>query len=118
MKRTFTGMVIILLIICSILFLTIKPPIGNSQVIEEFIEAGTEEEAFFCAYQLYEKRKSEGMKFESQCLGVCGDYAVDIVHVPREKVDDKPENKCPSYIEGKVKHFIEFDQEGNLFRMF
>ena len=70
-----------------------------------------------CAVGLYEKAKQEGMNFSSQCLGTCGDFAVDIVHVPRNKEDDKPENQCNEYLQGKVTKFIELDKEGAIVRI-
>lgn len=45
------------------------------------------------------------------------DWVVDIVHYPRESVDDLPENQCQSYLEGLAKHFVELDQNGNVVRV-
>ena len=73
--------------------------------------------AIDCAKKLYNQNKLEGVEFESQCLGVCGDYAVDIVHVPRNSDDNKPENQCVAYREGDVNHFIELDKDGNIVRI-
>jgi len=69
------------------------------------------------ALSLYEQRKSEGMEFSSQCLGVVGNYAVDIVHVPRSEDDNKIENQCEAYRDGEVTHFIELDKDGNIIRI-
>lgn len=66
---------------------------------------------------LYNNKKSEGLEFNSQCLGVVGDYAVDIVHVPRSDIDNLVENQCEAYREGEVSHFIELDKEGNVVRI-
>ena len=70
-----------------------------------------------CSLDLYGKAGDEGMNFSSQCLGACGDYAVDIVSVPRTADDDKPENQCADFREGKVKHFIELDKDGEIVRI-
>jgi hypothetical protein len=43
-------------------------------------------------------------------------WAVDIVHVPRQAVDDLPKNQAASYNSGKVKHFVELDMTGNFVR--
>ncbi len=70
-----------------------------------------------CVLQLYQEKKSEGMQFSSQCLGTCGDYAVDVVHVPRSDEDNKVENQCQEYREGMVNHFIELDEDGSVVRI-
>lgn len=44
-------------------------------------------------------------------------WVVDIVHNPRTPVDDLPENQCPSFREGRAKHFVELDIKGNLIRI-
>lgn len=66
------------------------------------------------ALQLYQQKKSEGIQFSSQCFGSVGDYAVDIVNVPRAEEDNLAENQCEDYRNGKVKHFIEFDKNGEI----
>lgn len=76
-----------------------------------------QKDAIACALQLYQQKKAEGMQFSSQCLGSCGNYAIDIVHVPRNEEDNLVENQCEDYREGKVSKFIEIDSEGNIFRI-
>jgi len=66
---------------------------------------------------LYEQRMSEGMEFSSQCLGIVGNYAVDIVHVPRSSEDNLVENQCEAYRNGEVTHFIELDKDGNIVKI-
>ena len=73
--------------------------------------------AISCALGLYNQKKDEGMDFSSQCLGACGDYVIDIVHVPRSDEDNLIENQCEDYREGRVSNFIELDKEGNLVRI-
>lgn len=53
----------------------------------------------------------------SQCLGTCGNYAIDIVHVPRVEGDNLPENQCEDYRNRNVTHFIELDKEGNVVKI-
>jgi hypothetical protein len=45
------------------------------------------------------------------------DWVVDIVHDPRESMDDLPANQCQAYLEGRAKHFVELDTSGNLYRV-
>ena len=66
---------------------------------------------------LYEQGRSGGMEFFSQCLGVVGNYAVDIVHVPRSSEDNLVENQCEAYRNEEVTHFIELDKDGNIVRI-
>ncbi len=53
----------------------------------------------------------------SQCIGTCGNYAVDLVHVPRTAEDDLTENQCGDYMNGFVKYFIELDKNGEIVRI-
>lgn len=34
-------------------------------------------------------------------------WVCDVVHVPRQEVDDLAENQCKSYLKGRAKHFVE-----------
>ncbi len=43
-------------------------------------------------------------------------WVADLVHSPRMDVDNKPENQCPSYVNGTAKHFVELDLQGNFVR--
>jgi len=85
------------------------------------LDKGYEEEIKQKALELYQQKKAQGMEFSSQCLGtiyVNGiGYVVDIVHVPRSKEDNKIENQCQDYREGKVSHFIELDKNGEIVRI-
>ena len=69
------------------------------------------------ALELYGQEKLEGMGFSSQCLGVVGEYAVDVVHVPRSDEDNLVENQCEAYRSGEVSHFIELDKDGVVVRV-
>ena len=44
-------------------------------------------------------------------------WVVDLVHNPRSEIDDLEENQCRAYLEGRAKHFVELDLEGNLVRV-
>jgi hypothetical protein len=45
------------------------------------------------------------------------DWAGDLVHNPRQPVDDLPKNQCQSFIKGQVHHFVELDLNGNIVRV-
>lgn len=44
-------------------------------------------------------------------------WVADIVHSPRQDLDDLPENQCSAFREGRAKHFVELDLEGNAVRV-
>lgn len=49
------------------------------------------------------------------CLGkIDTDWVLDIAHIPRESVDDLPQNQCTEYRSGKVHHFVEMSPKGEI----
>ena len=75
-----------------------------------------QEKTILCANNLYQQNKSI-INFSSQCLGICSDYAVDIVHIPRSEEDNLPENQCEAFRNGQVTHFIELDKDGEIVKI-
>jgi len=73
-----------------------------------------QQEVIDCALEKFADFTEE---LNSQCLGVCGDYAVDIVHVPRTAEDDLAENQCEDYRSGIVSNFIELNSGGEVVRI-
>jgi hypothetical protein len=73
-----------------------------------------QEEAINCALDKFGNFIEEK---NSQCLGTCGNYAVDIVHVPRTEEDNKIENQCNAYASGQISQFIELDKTGEIVRI-
>lgn len=71
------------------------------------------------AKYFYNQKKLRG---EDMSLGPClsnalmPGWVVDIVHNPRQSMDDLLENQCSAYLEGRAKHFIELDIDGNFVR--
>lgn len=88
---------------------------GNPSDIPSYVSE--QQEAVTCAFSLYDSEKEKGIEFKSQCLGDCGEYAVDIVNVPRNQEDNLEENQCQEYREGKVSKFIEIDKERSIVRI-
>lgn len=70
--------------------------------------------AIACAFDKFKNFTGE---INSQCLGTCGSYAVDLVHVPRNEEDNLSENQCEDYRQGIVTHFIELDKSGEIVRI-
>jgi len=75
-----------------------------------------QQDALTCANDLYSQAKTNSIVFNSQCLGACRSYSVDIVHVPRSLEDDKTENQCSDYPR-VTPYFIELDSDGNVVRV-
>lgn len=92
--------------------------VNESRVLIYNNESNKEQGFIECAKNLYYIAKEEGMIFDSQCLGACENYAVDIVHVPRISEDDLFDNQCEEFREGKVSNFIEIDKNGEIVRIF
>ncbi len=72
------------------------------------------------AQLLYRQKKGQGLDFtDGPCLtnDLMPNWVADIVHNPRTKIDDLPQNQCQAYIEGRAKHFVELDTNGNLVRV-
>jgi hypothetical protein len=72
------------------------------------------------AREIYKNREGIGTDFSSgPCLSndLLPDWVVDIAHNPRQKLDDLPENQCQAFIEGRAKHFVELDLEGEVIRV-
>jgi hypothetical protein len=91
---------------------------GNPANIPD--EVKEQKDVISCASELYAAESLKNATFSSQCLGICNfgeGYAVDIVHVPRTSEDNLQENQCADYREGKVKHFIELNSQGNIVRI-
>ena len=85
---------------------------GNPSEIPERVLK--QQEVISCALGKFNNFSDE---INSQCLGVCSVYAVDIVHVPRTEEDNRIENQCEDYANGVVNHFIELDKEGSIVRI-
>lgn len=72
------------------------------------------------AKEIYRNRAGVGLDLSSgPCLSndLLPDWVVDIAHNPRVKADDLPENQCQAYIEGRAKHFVELDLNGEVIRV-
>ena len=87
---------------------------GNPSTIPVYVVE--QKDALNCATDLYNQARNNEMIFDSQCLGACGNYSVDIVHSPRNMDDDKTINQCPDYPK-KTRFFIELDSSGNIVRV-
>lgn len=70
-----------------------------------------------CAGDLYKKANETGVIFNSQCLGRCNNYSIDIVNSFRTSEDDKIDNQCSDYRNKITSNFIELDKTGEIIRI-
>ncbi len=71
------------------------------------------------ALYFYRQEKEMGKDFTSgPCLSnaLMPNWVLDIVHSPRQPVDDLIQNQCPAFLEERTQHFVELDTEGNFVR--
>lgn len=69
---------------------------------------------------LYREAKKRGVDLSSgPCLteALMPGWVADLVHSPRQKIDDLPENQCRAYSNKDAKHFVELDLNGNVIRV-
>ena len=70
--------------------------------------------------KVYQDKQKLNINFEEgPCLtnDLLPDWVVDIAHNPRQKIDDLPANQCAAFLEGRAKHFVELDPQGNVIRV-
>lgn len=49
------------------------------------------------------------------CLGKIADgWVLDIAHLPRESIDNLPQNQCADFLNGTVRHFVEMTPKGEV----
>ena len=110
------------------LFILVLTVIIVTAYLTLFINSGSEKVAFKSeskivldqAKHFYLQRQQAGEDFSSgPCLSndLMRGWVLDIVHNPRQAIDDLPQNQCPSLLEGRAKHFVELDTLGNLVRI-
>jgi len=131
MKKSYLTIIIIAVIIVALLFVRfviggdedgwikdskgVYVKHGNPAETPDYVLK--QQEAINQAQTFYNAAKNLGTEFSSQCLGSFGDYAFDIVHVPRTAEDNQIENQCEDYTGGKVNNFIELDNKGNVVKI-
>jgi len=125
-KRKYWALVLAIIIIVVGILLLIRGLSGEDSWIKDsrgiYVKHGNpsstpdyvleQKEMINCSNYLFGKAAmSSVVQLNSQCLGTCEDYAVDIVHVLRNEEDDLVENQCEDYKNGNVSHFIELNNE-------
>lgn len=88
---------------------------GDPQVIPD--EVKNQYDAILCGLVLYSQEKAKNASLNSECLGICKNYAIDMVNVPRNADDDKEENQCEEFLNGNVEKLIEIDKDAEIVRI-
>jgi hypothetical protein len=93
--------------------------IADGEPIEKPAEVRQQEYIIREATLAYSVVKDQGKDLSTgPCLGmIFQDWVADIVHAPREAIDEKTENQCPDYLQGNATHFIELSLEGGVVRI-
>jgi hypothetical protein len=93
---------------------------NESKVIKNEASVTISDSAVAKARAVYLRALSLGTDMTNgPCLSndLMPDWVVDIVHSPREVIDDLPHNQCQRYIDGFSKHIVELDLSGNVVRV-
>lgn len=88
--------------------------------VEEKVKS-EKDQAIEKSKELFKQKKEEGIDMaQGPCLSneIIPGWVLDVAHSPRESIDNQPENQCSAYREGKAKHFVELDPEGNLIKAY
>lgn len=117
MKKTFIFLILFSLVTGLFACSQNPPPVSEEE----------KQKAISLAKSVYEAIKKNpasmaqaGVKWEDGfCLAnvLMDDWVADLVHNPRQPVDDDPKNQCSYYREGKAHHFVELDLDGNVVRV-
>lgn len=117
MSKLVLFIVILLLIISFSYFIYSNARKNPSYTPGRWLEADV---AINQAERIYKEARENRVDLSSgPCLSnaLTPGWVADIVHNPRETIDDLAENQCPAYTNGTAKHFVELDLEGNLIRV-
>lgn len=82
-------------------------------------EVAEQQKLIDIALEKYYILKNSGADLSAgPCLGlIADDWVADIAHDPRKDVDNLPQNQCSEYRQGKVKHFIELSEQGEIIKI-
>lgn len=110
---------LILLLFLTAVLLTAYFTLSINAGLPKSLSKSEVETAINQANHLYRQEKAKGRDFSNgPCLSdaLLPDWVVDIAHNPRLPIDDLVQNQCPGYSQGRAKHFVELDVDGNLIR--
>ncbi|MDP3974185.1 MAG: hypothetical protein Q8P92_05140 [Candidatus Daviesbacteria bacterium] len=120
MMKTIPKFVFLILTLTFVILVAALTLILNVDFQKDYITKDEISTAVNQARYLYQLRKEEGLNFsEGPCLtnALMPDWVVDMVHEPRQDIDDLDQNQCAAFREGRAEHFVELDLNGNLVRV-
>lgn len=110
-----------LTVILVVSFVTILPTLGSDRgktykpgVLAENDRAVRQAQLVFQRYKDGEMDLSAGPCISNDLLP---GWVADVVHNPRQPIDDQIEHQCQAYIEGRAQHYVELDMEGSVVRI-
>lgn len=116
-KNPLFFIVLIIILLYATFIYLMRPEDNGEYVVGKSLES---DRAVNQAKHFYGLRKASGESFANgPCLSdaLMPNWVADIVHNPREAIDDQTAYQCPSFLEGKAQHFVELDMEGNVVRV-
>lgn len=119
MNRKNKLLISVLIFISIVAVTTVVIMDGKSKTYKKGVSPETDK-AVAQARFIYEQKKKQNLDLSNgPCLSndLMANWVLDLVHRPRQEVDNKPENQCQAYLEGRAQHFVELDLAGNLVRV-
>jgi outer membrane PBP1 activator LpoA protein len=127
MKKTVIIIILILIFIAGLVYFgyyknqrplnnlsTTNTPSPTDQLTESDI-------AIQKAKAIFQELKSKGVDFSNgPCIAedLMPNWVADVAHNPRQPIDNLPQNQCQNFRNGKAKHFVELDPNGNIIKVY
>jgi hypothetical protein len=105
----------------------IQPLVNVSETVSGTVEAEKQKQIFRtqaivkCQELCQQLLTTDGEIFDrGLCLSnsIAPDWVCDMVHVPRQPLDDEAENQCPAFRNGSAHHFVEIDGNCNVVEIY
>ncbi len=121
-KKLFLGVLVFIVLVTFAVWFINSSSTNYSKTSKTYVRGASVEidTAVAQAQLIYEQKKKQGVDFSNgPCLtnDLMPSWVADIAHNPRIALDNLPQNQCQAYIEGRAKHFVELDSQGNLIRV-
>ena len=128
MDRKKYSLILSIILVFSVVFSYVAYTFGNKQQKVNYNEVYQVAEACrnLCLYAkdlLAQQNKS----LNSECLSEIPllisywpyeNWVCDVVHVPRQEIDNLPQNQCKSFLSGKAKNFVEVSPNCTIVRIY
>lgn len=112
-KLFFLSLIFVILVSVGVVLLNGQKPGKPKEVMEE-------DRAVMSSKALFAQRIKDGWDMSTgPCLtnDLMPGWVADVVHSPRQAIDEIASNQCAAYREKRAKHFVELDTSGNLVRV-